>query len=96
MLIVEDDPHYARILLDAAREHGFKGLSATTGAEALELAREIAAKDGELIIRHLNESFFKDQPMQTDADFRRLVEDNLDNAAMYDEGATTATRVGGK
>jgi CheY-like chemotaxis protein len=40
MLIVEDDPHYARILLDAAHEHDFKGLIATTGAEALELARE--------------------------------------------------------
>ena len=49
-------------------------------------------KDGELIIRQLNESFFKDQAMQTDADFRRIVEDNLDNAAMYDEQPIVAKK----
>ncbi|HEV7671100.1 MAG TPA: HAMP domain-containing protein [Thermoanaerobaculia bacterium] len=40
MLIVEDDPHYARILLDQAHFHGFKALVAMRGAEALVLARE--------------------------------------------------------
>jgi CheY-like chemotaxis protein len=40
MLIVEDDPHYARILLDLAREYDFKGMIATTGTEALELSQE--------------------------------------------------------
>jgi CheY-like chemotaxis protein/signal transduction histidine kinase/HAMP domain-containing protein len=40
LLIVEDDPHYARILLDLARDKGFKVLVATRGAEALALARE--------------------------------------------------------
>ena len=25
LLIVEDDPHYARVLLGLARDHGFKG-----------------------------------------------------------------------
>jgi HAMP domain-containing protein/CheY-like chemotaxis protein/signal transduction histidine kinase len=40
LLIVEDDPHYARILLDLAREQGFKGIVAMRGAEALVLARE--------------------------------------------------------
>jgi CheY-like chemotaxis protein/HAMP domain-containing protein len=40
LLIVEDDPHYARILLDLARDKGFKGLVATRGSEALALARE--------------------------------------------------------
>ena len=39
LLIVEDDPHYARVLLGLARERGFKGLVAMRGTEALELAR---------------------------------------------------------
>jgi HAMP domain-containing protein/signal transduction histidine kinase/DNA-binding response OmpR family regulator len=40
LLIVEDDPHYARLLRDLSRDKGFKVLVATRGAEALELARE--------------------------------------------------------
>ncbi len=40
MLIVEDDPHYARVLRDLAHDKGFKVLVATRGAEALALARE--------------------------------------------------------
>ncbi|HTX23946.1 MAG TPA: HAMP domain-containing protein [Steroidobacteraceae bacterium] len=39
LLIVEDDPHYTRVLLDLARKHEFKGLVARTGAAALTLAR---------------------------------------------------------
>ena len=40
LLIVEDDPHYARVLIDLARDKGFKVLSASRGAEALELAKQ--------------------------------------------------------
>jgi CheY-like chemotaxis protein/signal transduction histidine kinase/HAMP domain-containing protein len=40
LLVVEDDPHYARVLVDLARHKGFKVLVAARGAEALELARE--------------------------------------------------------
>ena len=40
LLIVEDDLHYARILLDLSRDKGFKVLVATRGADALALARE--------------------------------------------------------
>jgi len=40
LLIVEDDPHYARVLCDLARDKGFKVLVATHGADALALARE--------------------------------------------------------
>src|SRR5207248_3167553 len=40
LLIVEDDPHYARILVDLAHDKGFKVLVAMRGAEALALARE--------------------------------------------------------
>jgi len=40
LLIVEDDQHYARVLLDLARDKGFKVLVATRGADALALARE--------------------------------------------------------
>ncbi len=40
LLIVEDDPHYGRVLCDLSRDNGFKVLVARTGAEALTLARE--------------------------------------------------------
>ncbi|HEV7803846.1 MAG TPA: response regulator, partial [Burkholderiales bacterium] len=40
LLIAEDDPHYARVLLTLARDHGFKALVAMRGAEALSLARK--------------------------------------------------------
>ncbi len=40
LLVVEDDPHYARLLCGLARDKGFKVLIAMRGAEALSLARE--------------------------------------------------------
>nr|WP_236599890.1 HAMP domain-containing protein [Ramlibacter alkalitolerans] len=40
LLVVEDDPHYARILLGLARDKGFKGLVANKGAIGLSLARQ--------------------------------------------------------
>jgi len=40
LLVVEDDPHYARVLCDLARDKGFKVLVALRGSEALALARE--------------------------------------------------------
>jgi HAMP domain-containing protein/CheY-like chemotaxis protein/signal transduction histidine kinase len=40
LLVVEDDPHYARVLLDLARDKGFKVLIAARGAEALDLAKQ--------------------------------------------------------
>ncbi|MDP8998358.1 MAG: response regulator, partial [Pseudomonadota bacterium] len=39
LLIVEDDPHYARILLGLARDKGFKGIVSSRGMTALSLAR---------------------------------------------------------
>jgi CheY-like chemotaxis protein len=39
-LIVEDDPHYARVLVDLARDKGFKVLVASRGAQALDLAKQ--------------------------------------------------------
>src|SRR5256886_6196318 len=40
LLIVEDDPHYARVLVDLARDKGFKVLVAARGPEALDLAKQ--------------------------------------------------------
>jgi HAMP domain-containing protein/CheY-like chemotaxis protein/signal transduction histidine kinase len=40
LLIVEDDPHYARLLADLVHDHGMKVLVAGRGADALALARE--------------------------------------------------------
>jgi HAMP domain-containing protein/signal transduction histidine kinase/DNA-binding response OmpR family regulator len=42
LLIVEDDPHYARILMDIAHEESFKVIIASRGEDALELAEEYA------------------------------------------------------
>ena len=51
LLVVEDDPHYARILLDLARDKGFKVHAwRTTGADALALARKYQP-DGHLARR---------------------------------------------
>jgi CheY-like chemotaxis protein len=40
LLVVEDDPHYARILCDLSRDKGFKVVLAMTGTEALTFAHE--------------------------------------------------------
>jgi CheY-like chemotaxis protein len=40
LLIVEDDPHYSRVMLELARDEGFKVLVAHRGADGLALARE--------------------------------------------------------
>ncbi|MFZ2653020.1 MAG: response regulator [Burkholderiaceae bacterium] len=39
LLMVENDPIFARLLLDIAHRHAFKGLVATSAAAALQLAR---------------------------------------------------------
>jgi len=40
LLIVENDLAFAKILLEAARQNGFKGLVSTSGASALSMTRE--------------------------------------------------------
>ncbi len=40
LLIVEDDPHYARIMVELARQKGFKVLVAMRGIDALDLAKQ--------------------------------------------------------
>jgi HAMP domain-containing protein/CheY-like chemotaxis protein/signal transduction histidine kinase len=40
LLIVDDDPHYVRVLVDLARDHGFKTIVAYRGADAIALATE--------------------------------------------------------
>jgi HAMP domain-containing protein/CheY-like chemotaxis protein len=40
LLIVEDDPHYARVLVGLARDKGFKAICATRGHAAMALARQ--------------------------------------------------------
>jgi len=40
LLIVENDLGFAKVLLEAARKNGFKGLVSTTGAAALAMTRE--------------------------------------------------------
>jgi CheY-like chemotaxis protein len=40
LLIIEDDPHYSKVLLNLARDNGFKGVVAKNGAEGLLLAHK--------------------------------------------------------
>ncbi len=40
LLIIEDDVRYARVLVDLARDKGFKVLAATRGIDAIELAKQ--------------------------------------------------------
>ena len=40
LLIVEDDPHYARILMDLAHDQGLKAIVSTRGGDVLSLARQ--------------------------------------------------------
>jgi CheY-like chemotaxis protein/signal transduction histidine kinase len=40
LLIVEDDPHYARIMVDLAHDKNFKVLVAMRGKDAIDLAKE--------------------------------------------------------
>jgi HAMP domain-containing protein/signal transduction histidine kinase/DNA-binding response OmpR family regulator len=42
LLIVDDDVHYARLLLTMARERGFKGVVTTRGQAALSLVRQFS------------------------------------------------------
>ncbi|HMJ92360.1 MAG TPA: response regulator, partial [Candidatus Acidoferrum sp.] len=41
LLIVEDDPHYARVLIEMAHDKGFKAVVAGRGSAALAMAREL-------------------------------------------------------
>ena len=50
-LIVEGDMSFAKVLLDLARERGFKGLIATRAERALALARELQPKAITLEVR---------------------------------------------
>src|SRR6266851_2886156 len=40
LLIVDDDAHYARVLLGLARDKGFKGIVANRGQAAIQLAKQ--------------------------------------------------------
>jgi signal transduction histidine kinase/CheY-like chemotaxis protein/HAMP domain-containing protein len=51
LLIVDNDEGFARYLLDVAREHGFKGLIASSGAGAVALARQFEPRAITLDIR---------------------------------------------
>jgi signal transduction histidine kinase/HAMP domain-containing protein/DNA-binding response OmpR family regulator len=40
VLIIENDPHYARVLLGLVREKGFKGIVASKGSTGISMARD--------------------------------------------------------
>ena len=57
------------------------------------LVIRMAFEKDQITLRNLNENFFKDKSLASDADFRKLVEENLENAEMYDHDELVATRV---
>jgi CheY-like chemotaxis protein len=44
LMIVEDDPHFARLMVDLAHDKGFKVVVASRGSDALELIRQYRPK----------------------------------------------------
>ncbi|MBC8105894.1 MAG: hypothetical protein H7Z14_04840 [Anaerolineae bacterium] len=57
------------------------------------LVIRITFENNQITLRNLDEKFFKDKTLMNDADFRQLIEENLDNAEMYDHDEMLATRV---
>lgn len=54
----------------------------------------VALVDGKLSLRQLNDKFFENKPIDSQEQFRKLVEQNLDNDEMYDkEASVVAVRV---
>jgi hypothetical protein len=51
-------------------------------------------EDGKITLRNLDQDFFKDKSLTSDAEFRRIVEENLENNEMYVADELLATRVG--
>lgn len=58
------------------------------------LVVRFALENGQITLRNLNEDFFKDKSLASDAAFRKIVEENLENPEMYDRDELLATRVG--
>ena len=57
------------------------------------LIRVAIAPDGRLSIRHLDHKFFEGKDVTTADKLRKLIEDNLDNAALYDGEGSLGSRV---
>lgn len=54
----------------------------------------VALADGKLSLRQLNDKYFEGKPIDSQEQFRKLVEENLDNDEMYDkEASVVAVRV---
>ena len=45
-----------------------------------------------LVIRELSDKFFKDQPIGSDAELQKAVEDNVENQSMYEGEPLVGTR----
>lgn len=70
-----------------------RGMPADGAISDTHLILRVELKDGKLILRNLNEDFFKSREISSDAQLRKLVEDNLDNDAMYDKDTAVATKI---
>jgi len=53
----------------------------------------ISSDGSKLTLRNLNDKFFSDKSIDSQAALTKLIQDNLDNNDMYDGDAVVATRV---
>lgn len=60
------------------------------------LLMRIRVSDKKLSIQNLNDAFFKDKPIDSDAALRAQIESNVNNPAMYEDEILTATRIPSK
>jgi hypothetical protein len=57
---------------------------------------ELKEDNRQLVLRNLHKEFFDDKNIDSDAKLRQIIEQNLDDSAVYDEGEVVAMRVTGK
>ena len=57
---------------------------------------ELKENNEQLVLHNLHKEFFDDKNVDSDAKLRRIIEENLDDSAMYDDGDMLAVRVQGK
>jgi hypothetical protein len=69
-----------------------RNLTADGAVPEEQTIMRVGLKDGKLELRSLKESFFKDQPIESQAQLTALIEKNLETPAMYDDEPVIATR----
>lgn len=70
-----------------------RDLPASGAIAEKHLVIRISFANDQIVLRNLSEEFFKTNSPASDADFRKLIEENLDNPDLYDHDEMLATRM---